>query len=382
MFLAKQWFAMCLVFLIGFITHPSAACDAVPLATDSTYRSESTGALSRHTFVLEVHGPGLVSLDISTPAAAMPRLHLEAADATCTGFSPGGEAFVAENPRSWVFTVNEAGPVVFALASDDAELPLQAFKLRASFAAEPGAATEILIPAGDVPDQCGIGLEGGDSWLPPESQHSVFTNEVDPWEDDIVIGRRTAGGVISFESDGLPLHVTLWSGSRCNITTETARGALVGSGERIAGLAYAETFEVAIDSWSGSTGAYALSVRGYDLCGEGEVDDHGDTPLCATALKLGATLQGDLTNSFEDDEDFATFVLESSTTVAIDLAGDGGTNLTLLNAQGQRLGNWTPDASHHLTVTQALAAGRYFLAVTQVEVREVSWEVMVEGLSP
>jgi hypothetical protein len=33
----------------------------------------------------------------------------------------------------------------------------------------------------------------------------------------------------------------------------------------------------------------------------------------------------------------------------------------------------------HLTFTRALAAGRYFLAVVQADVREVSWERSVGG---
>lgn len=374
----RSFFASFFVLLSFVTTRPAAGCDAVPVVINSTFRSAPGGQLARQTFVVEVPGAGMVALDVGTPGAAVPRLRLESADTPCAGISPSGADLLAADPRRWVFAVAEAGEVTFAVATEDPALALPAFKLRVAFAAEPEGPGEVLTPAGDVPDQCGIALEGGASWLSPESALSLFSNEVDPWDCDIVIGHRPTGGALAFAGDGLPLHVTLWSGSCGTATTETARGALAGSGARVAGLAYADAFEVAIDSWAGSSGAYTLAVQSYDLCSPGEADDHGDAPLCATALKLGATLQGELASSFGDDEDFATLVLDATTAVSIELAGDGARSLTLADDHGQHLGHWTASAAEPLTATRTLAAGRYTLAVTQAQAREVSWELRVE----
>jgi hypothetical protein len=382
MSLAHRFFALLYVLLILVTAYPAIGCDAIPILVNSTVRAEPAGGLSsRQTFVFEVPATGMVSLYVSTPAEGTSHLLLRDAGPDCPGASPLGDSFVSQDPASWVFAVQEAGTIAFTVASDDHTSALPAFKLRIAFAAESEAPAEVLAPMEDVPDRCGAILGGRGKLPSSQSDHSVFANDVDPWEDDIIIGHRPSGIVASLESSGLPLRVTMWSGSHCTAATQTAAGALAGNGERVAGLLYAGPFEVAIDSWAGSAGANTLAIRSYDLCSEGEIDDHADNPSCATALKPSNPLSGTLTNRFGDDEDFATFVLDRTATMALNLASRGSSALRLLDDHGQLLGEGTPAAASHVTLTRSLAAGRYFAVVTQTEPEEVSYELSLDFLA-
>ena len=383
MSLAHRFFALLYVLLILVTAYPAIGCDAMPILVNSTVRVEPTGGRSsRQTFVFEVPATGMVSLYVSTPAEGASHLLLRDAGPNCPGASPLGDSFVSQDPASWVFAVQEAGAIAFAVDSDDSTRTLPAFNLRIAFAPESEAPAEVLAPIEDVSTLCGTVLGRRGKLLRPQSDHSVFANEVDPWEDDIIIGHRPAGIVASLESSGFPLRVTMWSGSHCTAATQTAAGALAGNGDRVAGLLYAGPFEVAIDSWAGSAGANTLAIRSYDLCSEGENDDHGNNPLCATAMKSGTPLTGTLTNRFGDDEDFATFVLDRTATVTLDLASKGSGTLRLLDDHGHLLGERIPTTGSLVTLTQSLAAGRYFVAVTQAEAEEVSYELSLDSLSP
>lgn len=86
-------------------------------------------------------------------------------------------------------------------------------------------------------------------------------------------------------------------------------------------------------------------------------DDHGDTPLCATALRAREAVSGRLENSDGDDEDFFTFVLDEQRDVEIKARGTGSVlHVTLYSENGLRLGT---DTNGRLVRT--LPAGRYHL---------------------
>ncbi len=361
-----------------------ATCNPTEVDLDSTLRLPAASSIGVQELMLSLPAAGMLALDLSAPGSTLARDHLASGSAGClAGVTIAQTVAVAAGPRSWVLDVRQPGELFFAVEADDPALPLPALKLRTAFTADPATIVELISPLGDVPDQCSTASTSHDNRLSPESDYSVFSQEVDPWECDIVLGKPPRGGVASFQSEDLPLHVTLWSGPDCTASSQTASGALATPAARLAGLLYAGSFQVAIDSWAGSAGPYSLAVRHYDLCSRGEVDDHGDDPLCATPIAFDESLVGKLENGFGDDADLFSFVMAAPATVVLTLDSTASAGLRLLDHQGQPLGTWLHGGgASPLVIHRSLAAGRYFLASEQAAAAEARYQVTVSLATP
>jgi len=103
-----------------------------------------------------------------------------------------------------------------------------------------------------------------------------------------------------------------------------------------------------------------------DVCHLGNVDDHGDSFVCATPVTVGGSVSGEITSSSTtNDIDRFTFVLSSSGTVSIESTGSTDVEADLhdgngsLRASDDDSGTTPPN----FKITQALAAGRYYVRV-------------------
>ncbi|MCP4660050.1 MAG: hypothetical protein GY856_32005 [bacterium] len=114
----------------------------------------------------------------------------------------------------------------------------------------------------------------------------------------------------------------------------------------------------------GGTEPYRLGRR-FTPCELGEVDDHGDTPLCATPMVLESSTAGEIGNDAGDDEDFFTFALEQRRSVEIGILGGDTSQLTLYDGDVRKMdaGTRCGDSSW---VVRTLEPGRYYVRVRGV----------------
>ncbi len=99
------------------------------------------------------------------------------------------------------------------------------------------------------------------------------------------------------------------------------------------------------------------------LCGQAELDDHGDDVLCATPLTDGVEAHGEIANAYSDDRDVYRFRVEELATVALQVAGQAEFCADLVDAAGQHLdARWSRDAER-LRGVVTLVAGSYELRV-------------------
>ncbi len=116
-----------------------------------------------------------------------------------------------------------------------------------------------------------------------------------------------------------------------------------------------------------------------ELCHRDEIDDHGDTFLCATAF-AGGTIEGELANDWGDDHDVFTFVVTEQQTVEITSAGVDAFG-SLLNAVGDRLAaNDGGDDGAGFRLVKTLVPGRYFVRVEGARGAEGAYTITVRAL--
>ena len=90
------------------------------------------------------------------------------------------------------------------------------------------------------------------------------------------------------------------------------------------------------------------------------LDDHGDTPGCATLMAAGQRLPAELGNGWGDDADVFTFTLDETCTVWIESRGTVDTLGTLMDRYGHRLAMNGDDG---FRLVKVLAPGPYFLRI-------------------
>ncbi len=117
-------------------------------------------------------------------------------------------------------------------------------------------------------------------------------------------------------------------------------------------------------SYDLSAGVCELRSALVQLCRSGEVDDHGESPACATGLTAGQPVAGELGNSWGDDDDVFVFALDDQRTVRIETAGGSDTFGGLYDRFGQRLGQDDDSGTDGgFRLVKTLSPGTYFVRV-------------------
>ncbi|MCP4662704.1 MAG: hypothetical protein GY856_45505 [bacterium] len=129
-------------------------------------------------------------------------------------------------------------------------------------------------------------------------------------------------------------------------------------------------------------GAFPVPIKVFAGCYLSGVDDHGDALSCATPLRLGENMGGELHHGFGDDVDTLTFALTAQQTVRIETTGDADTVGELYDRRGHRLAAADDGGSDgNFRFVRTLGAGRYFVRVAAGPGGEGAYHVVVEPLS-
>ncbi len=116
------------------------------------------------------------------------------------------------------------------------------------------------------------------------------------------------------------------------------------------------------------------------LCPLGEIDDHGDTPHCATPLESGSATGGRIENGFGDDEDYFIFALEAQETVAIETTEGQGRVGVLYDERHQRLTSCDGRTSSDVRIVRTLGPGRYYVRIESPDGTEGPYRLRVRIL--
>jgi pre-peptidase len=186
---------------------------------------------------------------------------------------------------------------------------------------------------------------------------------VDEWDGDVVKISTTMPGTLTVTGTG--------TGSQSSLYT-TAGGypafvdsARLGTGLRdLQAVAPAGDYCVQVRPPAGATGNFTLAVTFVDVCHLGDVDDHGESFLCATPIAIDASDSGEIDSSTADDVDVFTFILGATTTVTIESTGSTDVDGSLFDGQGTFIAADADSGSGaNFLISRSLAAGRYYVRV-------------------
>ncbi len=120
----------------------------------------------------------------------------------------------------------------------------------------------------------------------------------------------------------------------------------------------------------------------WQLCRQLEIDDHGDIFACATRLRPGSEVAGEISNAWGDDQDLFLFALTETRTVEVATAGAADTILSLYDRHGHLLAA-DDDGGEHAgsRIVKTLSAGVYFARVEGSHGAEGSYSLRVASRS-
>ncbi len=364
-----------------------AACTGVePLPLNSTLRRQHEIPSAPEIFRLSIPTSGVLALDVSAPIAADHQPRLAFLGTSCTWPAPGDDdaAYVpiAETPQGLVLKIAQADELFVAVFPEDPAVPLDDYRLRASFAAAPTAPDEVLWLTADPPASCTATAVPSFSPQPLTETRMVElrregmpTKEVDPIDWDVLSGRMEAPGVLTVETAGSPLRASIHAGVDCRPADRLAEGTLDAPGALVAATVPAGERRLVLETRTTSDAGYELLVTYFALCTAAE-DDHDDRFLCATPMVLGEVTTGVLGNAFGDDEDAFAFTVAGLETVAVELVGGNALRAELYDAVGQRLAAWPAGR-----LVRTLGAGRFTVRVGSVEPWGGEYAVRVEAVT-
>jgi Bacterial pre-peptidase C-terminal domain len=189
--------------------------------------------------------------------------------------------------------------------------------------------------------------------------------KVDEWDGEVIKIRTSLPGVLVLEGTGPGLESSLY--------TDASSGPypMLDSAQLGTSLPELQTIIPAGDHCIQVTPGvgeddFEVEATFIDVCHLGDVDDHGDSLLCATPVTVGgSSVSGEITSSLSiNDIDRFTFVLGSAATVTIESTGSTDVEADLYNEAGSLLiSDDDSGASDNFQITQSLAAGRYYVRV-------------------
>ena len=201
---------------------------------------------------------------------------------------------------------------------------------------------------------------------------------VDEWEGEVVKLTTSLPGVFTISGSGVKSQNSLYSAAASG-THPRVDTSKLGTGVRsLQAVIRAGNHCIQVAPPAGATGNYTVSVTFTDVCHLGDLDDHGDSFLCATALTVGgSSASGQITySSSAADGDMFTFELSSSATVTITSTGSTDVTGTLYNADGDILdSDDNGGSSPNFQIVESLAAGRYYVRVEGVGTTTGSYSV-------
>ncbi len=293
--------------------------DATRVDLNTVHRSYGRPEEGPDFYRMEVPFPGILSLDVVTPADSSVEATLAFFGESCR---PDGTAEIRLRPIQRFVTaialeIEAPGTYRFAVAAQDPELSLDEYKLTTRFVSEHDLSEPSVAR---LPQSDGFHVPEPDTVEEPEPQPEPDTvEEPEPQpEPDTVVGSDVAQDWLITPAPPLVQH-----------------------------------------------------SHAAEVCREYEEDDHGDTFLCATALTPGSTVTGELDNDWGDDEDLFSFDLSVQRTVQIRTGGDVDSLGVLYDRYGHRLAmdDDGGDGSG-MRIVKTLGPGRYYLRIAGANAAE------------
>ncbi len=256
---------------------------AIPLAVGETWRDPGAESGASVCFELSQDKAGILVLELVTSTAAPAvRLHLLAA---------GSEAFRHLHQGATRLMLD--GPATshrVCVEAEDPRQPLSPFRLQSRFVATACA---------------------------PHSEKSETDGELEIDPDPFVAG-------------------PLFPSAACRLAKSETDGELEIDPDPL----WSDPQSSALGAESHDLPAVIAQLAPWrpELCGQGEMDDHGDGFLCATTLSWGEGIRGEIGNGWGDDSDVFRFHLSTLTTVELAARGEVELVGEVSDRHGMRLG--------------------------------------------
>lgn len=375
------WIPLLLAALAATPAPATADCSgAAALSLDETRRDSGSDLLE-----VTVSTAGVLTLDVSSPAAGVqPKIVFLGTSSDCLAPAGEGSDFddVGSSPEWVVLDVFSDTTYYLEVEPQDSQQTLGAYKLRVAWVPAATTPDENNAISPDATETCSS--SSTDLSSNPFSGDTLvtITDSTDEWDDDIMKGHATVPGVLvveNYDPQGPDLQAALYSSTSCGTPSLIGTATLSGSSGRIAALAYPGDYALALSSNESTSTSYEVAVQLFAPCDQGESDDHGDTALCATAIAVDGTDEGELANSDDDDEDYFSFTLSSPASVEITTTGSTDTYGSLYDEGGLRLEH-DDGGGGNFRIARTLLAGRYFVRVEGAGAAEGSYALKVSQL--
>lgn len=256
--------------------------------------------------------------------------------------------------------------------------------VRNAFVSVPSAALVIAltvaIPARAEDCQTALGSSTGYTSLANGGTTNA-QKSVDEWEGEVVKLTTSLPGVFTISGSGVKSQNSLYSAavSGTHPRIDTIK---LGTGVRgLQAVVRAGNHCIQVAPPAGSSGNFTVSVTFTDVCHLGDLDDHGDSFICATPLTVGgSSASGQMTySSSTADGDMFSFELSSSATVTIESTGYTDVTATLYDVDGGVLdSDDNGGSSPNFKIIESLSAGRYYVRVEGAGTATGSYSVSVQ----
>lgn len=296
-----------------FVDSDVPGAPATPVDLNHSLRIPGHEGTTARTFEIEVPWPGTLTLDVAVrgPAPTEPMLDFLGQDRAGAVAERNPFAYVTRSAASLVLAVRVPGSYLFRIAAQDPRASLEEVKLITGFLDE----------ATDEERHGGLKDED-ESEDEPEPNPQPVRFDPCPSPADVFLLKDEDESEDEPEPNPQPASVDL------------------------------------------SRGSATLRSKLDAVCRSGEIDDHGDTFLCATALCPGREIAGEIRNGWGDDHDLFRFALTEQQTIVIETTGFIDTFGGLYDRYGHRLGRADDGGSHeNFRIAKTLSPGIYFIRV-------------------
>ena len=374
--------ALVLVTALAGASAAWADCEtATAVTVNDTYHSSGSELLK-----VTLAGSGILTLDVSSPAAAAVQPMITFLGTSCT--TPTGEGsdfdFVQETPAWLALLVSTATTYYFEVEPQGSQQTLADFKLIAGWVAESTTPDEENALPSDATDTCNASSTPLSENAFDHSRFVTTAENIEQSDDDIMRIAATVPGVMLVDivdAESEAVTATLFEDDSCAAAAQLGEAALTPTSGRLTAVVHSADHSLKVVPYQSADGAYEVAVRLFTPCGLGDVDDHGDTAMCATPIAVDGSDSGELANADDDDEDYFSFVLGSQQTIDIESTGGTDTYGSLYDAAGQRLdADDDGGTGDNFLISHTLGAGRYSVRVEGAGGAEGSYGIEVSAV--